>query len=445
MDLIRNVPGLWTSVFHWVSCMFFVGLLPKKAKLSLVWFIGVVLLLVQTTLYITFIADRQGVYFNIMSGVFALWTLLPFLLFTSAGFFNKLYYCARAFILGAFSVSVGWQFYSFGFSRLPGMSGFGGECLFMCFILFLVFGIFYLTEHRHLKEDQEMTIPPVSAAVDVVIALATYVLSSLSYATHGSGQGIPFTAARDAEIYSIRTLTYFGGLAILTAIHYQLCDTYTQTETRALQGVLETQYHNYRAMQDSINIVNQKYHDMKHQIALLRSEVGTEKKMEYLDQVENEISAYEAQNKTGNEVLDTILTGKSQQCYANHISFTCVADGHALDFMSVMDLSAIFGNALDNAIESVQKIEDEEERLIHLSVSVQRMFVSIIVRNRYKDEPIIQKGLPLTTKKEKSLHGYGVKSIRSTVEKYGGTTFVGTLDGWFELSILIPVSQKETR
>ncbi len=441
MNEIRNVPGLWTSLFHWISYMFFIAFLPKKAKGPLIAFISAVILLIQTTLYITFVADRTGPYFNIANSLFALWTLVPFLLFTSGSFSNKVYYCARAFILGAFFVSLGWQFYSFNFSKIPGMAGFGGECLFMALIAVFSIAVIYTAERWNLKVDQEMNVTPIAAAGVLVIALATYVLSSLSYAF----QGVPFTAARDAEIYSIRSLTYFGGVAILFAVHLQLCEVYTQNERHALQSVLDTQYRNYRAMQDSISIVNQKYHDMKHQIALLRSELGNEKKLEYLDQVESEISAYEAQNKTGNEVLDTILTGKSQQCYANHISFTCVADGHALDFLSVMDMSAIFGNALDNAIESVMKIENPEERLIHLSVSMQRQFVSIILRNRYKDEPVMHEGLPQTTKKEKALHGYGVKSIKSTVEKHGGAASVGTRDGWFELSILMPAAQKGKR
>ena len=53
--------------------------------------------------------------------------------------------------------------------------------------------------------------------------------------------------------------------------------------------------------------------------------------------MEAEIRQYEAQNKTGNKVLDTVLTSKSLYCNKNGITFTCVADGTLLDFMDVMD------------------------------------------------------------------------------------------------------------
>lgn len=64
--------------------------------------------------------------------------------------------------------------------------------------------------------------------------------------------------------------------------------------------------------------------------------------------MEAEIRQYEAQNKTGNKVLDTVLTSKSLYCNKNGITFTCVADGTLLGFMDVMDICSIFGNALDN-------------------------------------------------------------------------------------------------
>lgn len=57
--------------------------------------------------------------------------------------------------------------------------------------------------------------------------------------------------------------------------------------------------------------------------------------------MEDEIRQYEAQNKTGNKVLDTVLTSKSLYCAKHGITFTCVADGTLLDFMDIMDICSI--------------------------------------------------------------------------------------------------------
>jgi sensor histidine kinase regulating citrate/malate metabolism len=159
--------------------------------------------------------------------------------------------------------------------------------------------------------------------------------------------------------------------------------------------------------------------------------------------MEREIQVYEAQNKTGNQFLDTILTSKGIHCQKAGINLTCVADGAALDFMDVMDLSALFGNALDNAIEAVSLLP-KEQRLIHLSVCREKGFLRIRLENRCQDGIKIKNGVPVTTKRDKRYHGFGVKSIFATAEKYGGSATVQTQNGWFELRVLIPLEGRAT-
>ena len=119
----------------------------------------------------------------------------------------------------------------------------------------------------------------------------------------------------------------------------------------------------YRQSRESIDVINRKYHDLKHQIAVLRVEEDPARRSAFLDQMEEEIQHYEAQNKTGNSVLDTVLTGKSLYCAKHQIKLTCVADGARLSFMDVMDICTLFGNALDNAIECELSIPDKEKQM----------------------------------------------------------------------------------
>ena len=142
-------------------------------------------------------------------------------------------------------------------------------------------------------------------------------------------------------------------------------------------------------------------------------------------------------------MLDTILTTKSLQCQNQGISLTCVADGQALDFMNPMDISALFGNALDNAIEGVKKLSDPEKRLIHVSVAKQKNFLRIRVENCYVGELQYENGVLATTKQDKQYHGFGMKSMKQIVEKYNGSMTVNTKDGWFELRILFPIKTQE--
>jgi sensor histidine kinase regulating citrate/malate metabolism len=177
---------------------------------------------------------------------------------------------------------------------------------------------------------------------------------------------------------------------------------------------------------------------LKHQIAVIRAEKDPAKRAAYLDEIENGIRLYEAQNKTGNGVLDTVLATKSMICQRNGITLTCVANGALLDFMDVMDICSIFGNALDNAIENVGKIAAPEKRLLRLALYSQNNFILICFENCYEGELRLEGGLPVTTKSGSGWHGYGLKSIRHIAEKYGGSMTVNTEDGWFILRVLLP-------
>jgi sensor histidine kinase regulating citrate/malate metabolism len=120
-----------------------------------------------------------------------------------------------------------------------------------------------------------------------------------------------------------------------------------------------------------------------------------------------------------------------------------VADGSLLDFMDTMDICSIFGNALDNAIESQLKIPDKEKRLIHVTVTKKKSFLIIRFENYFEGDLSYKEGLLTTTKKEKQFHGYGIKSIRHTVEKYEGAVDIETDHNWFNLRILIPLEEEE--
>lgn len=182
-----------------------------------------------------------------------------------------------------------------------------------------------------------------------------------------------------------------------------------------------------------------KYHDLKHQIAALRAETDEERRKKWLDAMEEEVSAFESMNKTGNRVLDTILAAKVFHCRKHNIQITCVADGKILDFMHVTDICSIFGNALDNAIEYVVTIPEEEKRLIHVSVSAKKSFVFIKIENYCETEIIKnEKQLLTTTKADKQNHGFGLSSIYMAVEKYGGSADFVRKNNWFELTMLIP-------
>ena len=154
----------------------------------------------------------------------------------------------------------------------------------------------------------------------------------------------------------------------------------------------------FKISEESIALVNRKYHDLKHQIAFLRSSTDDTERNTYLDRMEDEIRTFEAQTDSGNEVLDAILGTKILQCMNENIDFHVMADGTVLGFMDKMDVSALFGNILDNAIEAASKVKDGGERRIRLYISEKKGFVKVLAENTYAGDLLFEGGIPLTTK-----------------------------------------------
>ena len=428
-----TTPGLWYAVSYWGSCALMAYVNQQRLrgwKLAGTSFLFLTLL----TLFMTATDGVEKQYFiPCMMLVFAMICLYLFSR-CEMGICKVVYFSVHAFILGEFIASLAWQL-----AYYMGLTGGRIEFLLNQAVLLLaVFSVcaggIYFLFHRFRADNDNLHITRKEMSVALAIGLAVYALSNMSYIIQDS----PFSSRFPAEIFIIRTLTDLGGIGALLAYHLLLREFQVNVEREFLKRLLYMQGENYRITEESVALVNQKYHDLKHQIALLRSGVGTGESEAMLEQMENEIKAYEAQNKTGNKVLDTILTAKSLQCQASQISLTCVADGKALGFMDPLDLSALFGNALDNAIESVMKIDDPAKRLIHVSVARQKQFVRVRVENCYMGELYFEQGDLITTKEDRKYHGYGVKSIRRIVEKYDGSTTIQAENGWFELRILLP-------
>lgn len=430
---LTNTPGAYYLLAYFLSSCLYISMNPKRMKGWKLYGVQLLFLIILGSFII--VTDQIMVALFVpcvLIEIFILW--LSIYVCCDMDWKKAAYFCVRVFILGEFAASLEWQLFYYGLMNLQVELNVGWNLLFLVSSHTLVFGIMYFLERRYKERNTSFYVSGKDLWVSIFLGIIVYVISNISYVFENT----PFSSRFPAEIFIIRTLADFGGVGILFAYHMQLQELNMKLERDYLQNILYMQYENYRISEESIALVNQKYHDLKHQIALLRTSSSTDEKNAYLDQLEQEIKTYEASNKTGNKVLDTILTTKSLQCQNQGISLTCVADAKEIDFMHPMDISALFGNALDNAMESVKKISDMERRLIHLSVVKQKGFVRIKIENCYEGELEFEDGIPKTTKSNKKYHGFGIKSIKRIVEKYNGSVTVNTQDGWFELRILIP-------
>ncbi len=429
-----NTPGIYYVITYFISSCLYISVCPRRySGWKLVFHQLLFALVLGTFMLATDGIDVRFYVPCVLFEIFLVW--LSLYVNCKIDWKQATYFCARAMMLGEFAASLEWQLFFYGVTKAGIEMNIWWNLTFLFLTHGTVFTLIYLLEWRFREGNGSLRVAGKELSISCLMTVLIYAISNMSYAISTS----PFSCQFPAEIFIIRTLADFGGVGMLFSYHMLLHMTMTQVEKDYLQHLLQMQYDNYKISADSIELVNQKYHDLKHQIQILRRTESETEKNAYLDRMEEEIKTYEAQNKTGNKVLDIILTAKSLQCQKQGISLTCVAEGSELGFLHPMDISALFGNALDNAIESVSKIEDKDKRLIHVSVSRQKNFLRIRIENCYEGDIQFEDGIPKTDKKDHQFHGYGMKSIRRIAEQYGGSMTIEAKDHWFELRVLLPL------
>ncbi len=206
-----------------------------------------------------------------------------------------------------------------------------------------------------------------------------------------------------------------------------------ETELAAVKQINHMQSEQYRISKENVELINLKCHDLKHHIRRFKH-IGNVSGKE-LAELEKVVDIYDSAYRTGNEALDVILMEKSLVCKNENINLSCIIDASQIKFISDADVYVLFGNLLDNAIEAVRALP-ESERSIGVSIKRVNDFSAIHVYNGYAGDLKFENGLPVTNKQQKSFHGYGLKSVKRTVENYDGILQINAAGGIFNVKIL---------
>lgn len=200
----------------------------------------------------------------------------------------------------------------------------------------------------------------------------------------------------------------------------------------AMRRILKNQRAQYEAGKSSMELVNEKYHDLK---ALLRSFHG-QIPAGQMEKLEQGVQQYDVYIHTGNAALDVLLTERRALCQGRGIELTSLVHGPDLDFVEELDLYTLFGNALDNAVEAVSKLPDGRKKFISLTASREGNMVSVHMENPFEGEITFEEGLP-RSERDPRYHGFGMRSMERIVQKYGGTLSASRKDGVFSLDLLL--------
>lgn len=201
--------------------------------------------------------------------------------------------------------------------------------------------------------------------------------------------------------------------------------------TKAHQEELRTIYSNMLSAQ----------HDLRHRI-LAAEEILAKNEGSFQDAI-NMLQNTDVLDEfiTGNIGVDAVLAAKSAVMKENSIHFSFYPCPLSNLPLSEQDFVVLLSNILDNAIEAVMRLPiSAKSREICLSFSHTWNIFSIACNNHFNPKTIQQRdGIYISSKEQPEIHGYGIRSIKKTVEDTGGLVEFTSDNEKFYVKIMLPM------
>ena len=179
-------------------------------------------------------------------------------------------------------------------------------------------------------------------------------------------------------------------------------------------------------------------HDFHHHLQMIKGQLEageTELALQYIEELDYEITHMDTLLKTGNLAADVILSAKLSQAKENQIPVTVKAVIPEQLLISDVELSIILGNYLENAIEAC-KVLPVEERFIRLYIKQKGNMLYFSMLNS-SGKKMAKEGSLFASKKS-GMHGFGLKRAEAILEKHGGWCKYNSEDGAFSTEFLVP-------
>lgn len=336
---------------------------------------------------------------------------------------------------------------AFGFTKLfTGMSSFGLNLtmlsLYLCFMALLCV-LFFRRRSRWL----DFPITPLQAAGLIFPLILYLVVRTFQYDLIDQLDNIGWLYM-DILQYAVAVCA----LLVMSTTGSLLSSQLERNELLR-RRMLDRQYQQqYQVRQESIEFVNRRYHDLKHYLTGIETILsdadsgtgsGIEQARELVENVRREIDPYGSMQRTGSSVMDVLLSHRIQECRDKNIRLLPYIDGSPTGFLSTLDLCALFGNAMDNAIEAANTVSDDTLREIHVKIGSSDGLLLMRFFNHFEGDRKLSGTHFLTTKDNTSEHGFGLRNIAAIAEKYGGTISTECSGNSFTLHILIPLPENK--
>lgn len=227
----------------------------------------------------------------------------------------------------------------------------------------------------------------------------------------------------------------FMNLYILYLFSYQSRNRKLKEELKTFQRQSEMQYHYYEKLEEKYESSRKLIHDMRNHLQSIealcqmsRSEAGNA----YARDMHRMLDSFAQRQYTDSHMLNIILNDKAETARQKNIHMEVRIGKIQLGHMKDMDVTTVFANLLDNALEAAERSGDK--RYITVKADSFREFSVVKICNSY--DPAADKN-----GKDSVHRGIGLGNVRQTLKRCGGGMDIEEKDREFAVSITIPISE----
>ncbi|WP_236879019.1 ATP-binding protein [Clostridioides difficile] len=241
------------------------------------------------------------------------------------------------------------------------------------------------------------------------------------------------------QLFTIATVLFLSSISLIALIKKIQTDNKLLMENNMIEKISSMKNEYYKSIESKQLKIELLSHDMKNHISCIECMYENNININpYLNNIKETIRNNNIYH-TGNITLDIILNDKKDICDKYNINFIALIDFSKCKFIKDIDICDIFSNILDNAIEACNKITSDYKEII-LKGNVINDFYVIKAENTKINNILIKGNNILTDKTDTLKHGFGIKSIKNSVNKYNGTCLIEHNKNRFSMIISIPMS-----
>lgn len=232
----------------------------------------------------------------------------------------------------------------------------------------------------------------------------------------------------DDTYYQILTLVssvvlVFANLSIFFFIDRVNDYTENKTDLMLYEVEYKSQKQHLESLQEHLSETRAFRHDTKNKMLSLIGLMNAGENEKALAEMKASLNLLDESGKdivnTNHPIIDALLQNKLRENKPKGILVKPIIKITEELKVNEVDMGILLGNIVDNAIEATDRLEQEKRIPIEVRVLSLDGLVSINVQNAV-DHEVDTESLR-TIKKDKLMHGYGVKQIKKTVAKYDGT------------------------